>query len=143
MTAVLHNPRISTLLVADAMHHGVLACEREALLSEVAATMARARVHCVVVESGSGDAGPLWGVVSDLDLIAASTVRDLDEQTAGGSAATPVVMVYPDETLDRAAQLMTEHATAHLIVIDRIRALPIGVVSTLDLARELAPEDTG
>ena len=37
--------------------------------------MAEKRVHCVVVESGSGDAGPLWGVVSGLDLVAAASVR--------------------------------------------------------------------
>jgi CBS domain-containing protein len=138
MTAVRHDPRISTLRVADVMHAGVFTCEREALLSEVAATMARERVHCVVVESGSGDPGSPWGVVSDLDLIAAATVRELDEQTAGGSAATPVVMVSPDEVLDRAAQLMTEHATAHLVVVDGERGLPLGVVSTLDIATILA-----
>ena len=53
------------------------------------------RVHCVVVESGRGEVGPLWGVVSGLDLVAAANVRGLDEQTAGGSAASPMVMVSP------------------------------------------------
>ena len=43
--------------------------------------MARELVHCVVVESGSGEGGPLWGIVSDLDLVAAALVRDLDDQT--------------------------------------------------------------
>ena len=80
--------------------------------------------------------GPLWGIVSDLDLVAASTVRDLDDQSAGGSAATPVVTVSPNESLGRAAQLMTEHNTAHLVVVDRER--PIGVLSTIDIAAGLA-----
>lgn len=133
--------RISTLLVADAMHEGLFACEREAPLSEVAATMARELVHCVVVESGSGEAGPPWGIVSDLDLVAAALVRDLDDQTAGGSAGAPVVMVPPDETLERAAQLMTEHNTAHLIVVDREHRRPVGVVSTLDIASRLSAEN--
>ena len=101
------HPHIRKLLVAEAMHEGVFACEREAPLSEVAATMARERVHCVVVDSGSGEGAPPWGIVSDLDLVAAALVRDLDDQSAGGSAGTPVVMVTPDETLQRAAQLMT------------------------------------
>jgi CBS domain-containing protein len=140
MNAVLHHPRISGLLVADAMHDGVLTCEREALLSEVAATMAGARVHCVVVESGSGDVGPPWGIVSDLDLVAAATVRDLDEQTAGASAATPVVLVHPDETLGRAAQRMTENGTSHLVVVDRDRGFPLGVLSTLDIATILSAD---
>jgi len=138
MKTETRHPRISSLLVADAMHRGVFTCEREAPLSEVAATMARERVHCVVVESGSGEAGPPWGIVSDLDLVAAAIVRDLDEQSAGGSAATPVVTVAPGETLERAAQLMTEHNTAHLIVVDRQQQRPLGVLSTLDIAASLA-----
>jgi CBS domain-containing protein len=125
---------MSALFVLDAMHHGVFTCEREAPLSEVSATMAREHVHCVVVESGSGEAGPLWGIVSDLDLVAAASVRDLDEQSAGGSAGTPVVTVAPGETLERAAQLMTEHNTAHLIVVDSQQQRPLGVLSTLDIA---------
>ena len=103
--------RISEVYVGAAMHRGVLTCERETLLTEVARTMADHAVHCVVVESGSG---------------------------AGGSAASPIVMVTPAETLERAAQLMTEHGTAHLLVVDGPGSRPIGVLSTLDIASTLA-----
>jgi CBS domain-containing protein len=138
-TALTHQISLSRITVGEAMHAGVLSCERETPLSDVAATMARERVHCVVVESGSGEAGPPWGIVSDLDLVAAALVRDLDEQTAGGSAGAPVVAVATDETLERAAQLMTEHSTAHLIVVDG-QHRPIGVLSTLDIAASLSAE---
>ena len=143
MTTVTRQPRIAELRVAEAMHAGVIACDRDAPLSEVAETMARERVHCVVVESGGSGNGPLWAIVSDLDLVAAATVRDLDEQTAGGSAASPVVMVTEAETLERAAQLMTEHGTSHLIVTDRGRSRPVGVLSTLDLAAAVAGAGSG
>ena len=136
MKTVTRHPRIRTLLVADAMSDGVIACEREARLSEVAATMARESLHCVVVDNGSGDAGPPWGIVSALDLVAAALVRDLDEQCAGGSAGAPVVTVVPTETLERAA--MTEHNTTHLIVVEPHRQRPIGVLSTLDIAASLS-----
>ena len=116
------------------MHHGVLTCAQETPLTDVAELMADHRVHCVVVSDD--DAEALWGIVSDLDLVAAALVRDLDEQTAGGSAASPVLVVGPDETVERAAQLMTEHATAHLVVVDASQ--PVGVVSTLDVAAALA-----
>ena len=141
MKTQTRQPRIATLLVADALHPGVFTCERETPLSDVAARMASELVHCIVVESGSGDGGPPWGIVSDLDLVAAATVRDLGEQTAGGSAATPVVTVSPHETLERAAQLMTEHCSPHLIVIDTGQQLPIGVLSTLDIANALASKN--
>jgi CBS domain-containing protein len=133
--------RISQLRVADSMHVGVITCDRDTPLAEVAATMARERVHCVVVEHGSGEGGEPWGVVSDLDLVAAASVRELGEQTAGGSAATPVVLVGPEETLDRAAQLMTENGTSHLVVAERRTFRPIGVLSTIDIAAALTAAD--
>jgi CBS domain-containing protein len=137
MTGPTAPARIASLSVRDAMHGGVITCHRDTPLSEVAETMAQEHVHCVVVEAGSGENAPLWGVVSDLDLVAAATVRELDQQTAGGSAATPVLMIAPEETLERAAQLMTEHASAHLVVVDGKNILPIGILSTLDIAAAL------
>jgi signal-transduction protein with cAMP-binding, CBS, and nucleotidyltransferase domain len=125
---------LAEIRIGDAMHAGVLTCDRDEPLSEVARQMAVHSVHCMVVESGSGDGDSPWGIVSDLDLVAAATVRDLQEQTAAGSAASPVLLVTPDETLQRAAQLMTEHGTSHLLVVDGPARNPIGVLSTLDIA---------
>ena len=130
--------RLAAIKVADVMHAGVFTCDRETPLSEVAATMTRERIHCVVVESGSGERGDPWGIVSDLDLVAAATVRGLEKQLAGGSAATPIVTVAPTETLERAAQLMTEHASSRLLVVETRRRRPVGVLSTIDIAAVLA-----
>jgi CBS domain-containing protein len=131
----LRNPApLRGLEVADVMHEGVLTCPREAPLTDVAKLMAGHRVQCVVV--ADEEAAALWGVVSDLDLVAAGLVRELDAQTAGGSAASPVLTIASDETVERAAQLMTEHAAAHLIVVERSQ--PVGVLSTLDVADALA-----
>jgi CBS domain-containing protein len=119
------------------MHDGVLTYRRDESLAEVAELMATRHVHCVVVTDDLEREVPLWGIVSDLDLAAASSVRDLAEQTAGGTAGTPALTVSPDETVQRAAQLMTEHGTAHLVVVDTDRR-PIGVISTLDVAAALS-----
>lgn len=118
------------------MHSGVLTCRTDASLADVAELMATHRVHCIVVTDDPGDAGSLWGIVSDLDLAAAASVRDLVEQTAGATAATAVLTIAPDETVQRAAQLMTEHGTAHLVVVDAGRR-PVGILSTLDVAAAL------
>ena len=138
MTSNTSQQLLTDVRVGDAMHRGVLTCDREASLAEVAGVMAERSIHCIVVENASGDGGPFWGVVSDLDLVAAATVRELDDQTAGGTAASPIVMVTPTETLERAAQLMTEHSTSHLIVVDVGLLEPVGVISTLDIAAALA-----
>jgi CBS domain-containing protein len=63
---------------------------------------------------------------------------ELAGKSAGESAVTPVLMVSPDETLRRAAQLMAEHGSAHLVVTDPISLEPVGVLSTLDLAEVVA-----
>jgi CBS domain-containing protein len=121
-------------LVAEAMHDGVVSCGPETPLRDVAELMAEHRIHSVVVDEGGGR----WGVVSDLDLVAAASVRDLAAQTAGGSAASPVVTIAPGDTVDRAGQLMTEHETAHLLVVDPDTGRPVGVLSTLDVAQLLS-----
>lgn len=98
--------------------------------------MASHRVHAIVV-FGHNDSLMPWGVVSDLDLVGAIG----SGANAGAIATSPVVTVTPDDSVLHAARLMREHATAHLIVIaDADSPLPIGVLSSLDIARALATE---
>lgn len=124
--------------VADAMHWGLVSCSPEATLRAVAALMSDNQVHCVVVIDRPSRRESPWGVVSDMDLVSAATVRSLDDQTAGGTAMKPAVTVAPHEPLDLAAERMTRHGVSHLVVIDPVRQQPLGVLSTLDLACVLA-----
>jgi CBS domain-containing protein len=126
--------------VADAMHRGVLTCGLYAPLTQVARTMAEENVHCVVVWNEPSEAAetPLWGVVSDLDLVAVAASENLRDRTAGGSANTPVLMVETTEPLRRAAQMMAEHEVSHLVAVDPVTTKPVGVLSTLDIARALS-----
>lgn len=125
------------------MHPGVLTCPPETPLRDVARMMARHRIHAVIVfteDSEAEDAVGLWGVVSDLDLAMALAVDDVEGRTAGGTARTPVVTVHPDEPLDRVAELMKERRVTHVLVVSTSSERPVGVVSTLDLARAIAEE---
>jgi CBS domain-containing protein len=126
--------------VADAMNWGLVHCAPEATLHEVATLMADALVHCVVVLDAPGDRESLWGVVSDLDLVAAATVRSLDDQRAGGTAMRPAITAFPHESLETAAHRMTTNGVSHLVVVDEVRHRPVGVVSTLDVVRRLVDE---
>lgn len=130
---------LDTAKVEDVMHKGVVTCSLHAPMTVVARKMAANRIHCVVVwnEPARNEAAELWGVVSDLDLVKIAAAEDLSHRTAGVSAATPALMVTPDETLGRAAQLMAEHEVTHLVVVDPQTAKPVGVLSTLDLAAVL------
>jgi CBS domain-containing protein len=125
-----------TAYVSEAMTTGLISCSPETPLRAVARLMARNRVHAVYVfDYGHEDdeTTQLWGLVSDLDIAAAA--RKIDERTAGDSAVTPLVTVNSDDPLERAAQLMAEKGVSHLAVLDSVTRRPVGVLSTLDVAR--------
>ena len=123
--------------VGEVMHPGVIFCAPESPVRHVAGLMARYRVHAVVV-LGDDEEGGLWGIVSDSDLASVIARRELDEHTAGSMARTPLVTVCRSDSIAHAAELMCEHRVAHLLVV--VRRRPVGVVSTLDLARAAAEE---
>ncbi len=129
-------PLLEHVRVGDAMHHGILTCSPDAPLGEVAGIMARHRVHAVAVTDGDGNRPT--GVVSDLDVVAA--IAGGEELLAGQAAATEPLSVSANERLDRAAQLMTEHAVAHLVVLDPADGHPVGVLATSDVASIYAAE---
>jgi CBS domain-containing protein len=141
LTSKAHLPALGQLRVIDAMHPGLISCTPDTPLRTVARMMATYRVHAIVVTAHGEEelpGGGLWGIVSDTDLLRVAEAGDLDEQQAGTIAATEALMVASSDELARAAQLMVEHETSHLIVIERHSGRPIGVLSTLDLARALA-----
>lgn len=127
--------------VAEAMHPGVLTCPLETPLRDVARMMALYRIHAVVAfgeDTDDANGVGLWGVISDLDLVQAAVGGELEDRSAGGTAVSPVLTIAADDTLLRAAQLMSEHDVTHLVVVDRGATRPVGVLSTLDIARALA-----
>jgi CBS domain-containing protein len=131
---------LEQLQVGDAMHPGLIACVPDTPLRTVARMMATYRVHAILVtahEQEERPDGALWGVVSDTDLLRAAEFGGLAEP-AGTVAATPVLTIGPGDELARAAQIMVEHEVSHLIVVEPGSQRPIGVLSTLDVARALA-----
>ncbi len=56
---------------------------------------------------------------------------------AGEIAASEIVTIERSEDVQRAPQLMGEHECSHLIVTDPDSGRPLGVVSSLDVARAL------
>jgi CBS domain-containing protein len=130
--------RFHELEVADVMTAGVISCAPETPLRTVARLMAGYRVHAIFVLH-EGDDPQLWGLVSDLDLVAAANA-DVEDRAAGENAVTPLVLVAADDQLEHAAQLMTEYGVSHLAVVDPETQQPVGVLSTLDIARAVAAE---
>ena len=122
------------------MTAGLISCPPATPLRNVAKLMTDHRVHAIFVfDYGSEDdeTTELWGLVSDLD-IAAAAVGDVDGRTAGDSAVTPLVTVASDTPLLAAAERMAQTGSSHFAVVDSATQRPVGVLSTLDLARAIA-----
>lgn len=133
-------PSMNHATVGDTMHPGIVACNPDTSLTEVARLMSTHHVHCIAVSAASHgvDGGDLvWGLISDLDLIRAGT-RPGDEQSARALANEPVVSIRPTTPLRQAGEKMLEYGVSHMIVIDPETRRPIGVLSTLDVIGVLA-----
>ena len=130
--------RLATTPVRAAMQLGLFTCAPDDPIAAVARTMAEQSIHCVLVTGiarrGHGGEHLGWGIVSDLDLMAALNA-EAETATAGEVAGTEIVTVSPRESLALAAGLMAEHETAHLVVVSPETARPVGMLSTLDVAR--------
>ncbi len=133
-------PAIEHATVADVMHHGVLTCSPDTPLRDVAAMMVTHRVHFVAVvavhtDPVSGD-HLSWSVVSDLDLMRSVEHRDAIA-VARPITSLPTV-AGPKEPLTEIARRMDADRVSHLIVVSELGLHPLGVISSLDVARALA-----
>ena len=132
---------IAELTVGDVMRRGLITCPSDANLETIARTMAEARVHCVFItgiqrRSPTGEV-LTWGVVSDLDLVHGLR-NTAAERIAGDVATTDLVTVDPTDTLQTAVRLMTDCGTAHLVVVSSQHGRPLGMISSLDIARAVS-----
>ncbi|MGA8354083.1 MAG: CBS domain-containing protein [Solirubrobacteraceae bacterium] len=133
-------PSLEHATVADVMHPGIISCETDTTMTEMARIMATHHVHCVAImhpAQGQSGAPYLWGIVSDLDLMRAS-ISPSEEGTAGAVAQQPTISVKPTVPLRDAAEVMLRNKTSHVVVIHPETLRPIGVLSTLDIAGVVA-----
>src|SRR4051794_16477867 len=125
MPAPVATTPLAGLTAAEVMSPGLLACERDAPVRELAEMMAVNEVHAVALPDGSG-------VVTTLDIVASP-----EAATAADLASSPAT-VLPDEPLEQVARVIAETGRSHVVVVGPSSALPLGVVSTLDVAAVLA-----
>jgi len=123
-------PSLGHIWVRDAMHPGILTANPATPLRDVARQMSEHRVHAIALCESDSARKP-WGIITALD-VAAAAAGDGDT-TAGEVAATEVVTISADATLDIAAKKLSEHGLGHVIVVDEASGQPIGVLSALDI----------
>jgi len=129
-------PHFDHATVADAMHPGILSCEPDAPLTEVARMMSTHHVHCIVIRTdadASTDEPSVWGLVSDLDLLRAGVRPDAPD-TAAELAGKPAVKIETTAALRDAVQLMLAEGASHVVAVNPTSGRPVGILSTLDIA---------
>jgi CBS domain-containing protein len=135
--------KLRSMSVRDAMHPGIISCGQDTTATEIARIMANRHVHCVAVISLSHDLRQdpmIWGIVSDLDLLGAAIQSD-PPATAATLAKQPVISVRSTISVHDAARAMVENRANHVVVVDESDRVPVGILSTLDVAELLAAGD--
>jgi len=130
-------PHLDHATVADAMHPGILSCDGDATLEDVARTMSTHHVHCVVVKGAPDDPAGAWKLISDLDVLRVG-MRGNAPDTAAELAVEPVVTVATTDPLRDAAELMLARSTSHVVAVNPKTEAAVGILSTLDIAGILA-----
>ena len=130
-------PHLDHATVADAMHPGILSCDADATLEDVARMMSTHHVHCVVVKGAGDDPAGAWKLISDLDVLQAGMRGDAPD-TAAELALAPIVTVRTTDRLRDAAELMLSKATSHVVAVNPESNAAVGILSTLDIAGILA-----
>ncbi len=131
--------------VADVMHAGVISCQTDTPVNQVAALMRDHNISAVVVV----DAGHnLQGIITQSDLVKTFSIRHFERRPwnllAENIMTADVVTATPAMTLDAAATLLTERHIHRVVVVDAAQPTrPVGVCSLTDIVRALADEPAG
>ena len=132
--------------VQDWMHRGVVTCQPDTPVAEVAATMDTKDISALVVVNEHGAA---VGVISRTDLINARFVQPYMKHWHGLNAehlmTKPVISVAPDTTIHEAVQMLNEKHIHRLVVVEKAsdHLRPIGILSVTDLAKHVSDMPMG
>lgn len=117
--------------VTEVMTRATVTSRADASVDSLIALMTLHHVGCIPIVD---EHGRPTGIVTKLDLI---ECRNEPRKTAREIMMPHALTVNADETLARAASLMSFEQIHHLLVVDGDRVL-VGVVSTFDITRWIA-----
>lgn len=131
---------MNSITVAAWMHRGVITCQPETPVAEVAVTMDANDISALVVVDCDGAA---LGVISRTDLVNARFIQPYMKHWRGLNAehlmTKPVISVLADTTINEAVQLLNEKRIHRLVVVEKAsnRVRPVGILSVTDLAKHV------
>jgi CBS domain-containing protein len=122
--------------VRDVMTPDPITLKETDTIREAGLAMRSSDVGDVLVMLGGG----ICGIVTDRDIVVRTVAegRDPNRAMLGEICSRGLVHVAPDDPIERAVDLMREHAVRRLPVVDG--GAPIGILSLGDLASSRDPE---
>lgn len=128
---------MSSKLVRDVMHRGVITCWADERLSDVTQRLREYGISAIFVLDASGRAE---GVVSQTDLARAYVQGGWEHRTAEEIMTPEVLTISGDVPLDAAIQIMLDKRVHRLLIVQggRTPNRPVGVLSLSDIVRAMA-----
>ncbi|MBX0326910.1 CBS domain-containing protein [Oscillochloris sp. ZM17-4] len=130
-------------LVGEVMHRGVMTCDRETPIQDIARQMSEQDISALVVVN---EDGTMIGLISRTDLVNARLYEQYWKNWRGLTAShimvTDVVSVHAGDSLQHASkQMMERHIHRVVVVEDAEKGMrPVGVLSITDLVRDIASD---
>jgi CBS domain-containing protein len=126
--------------IRDLMTRNPRTIERSTSLAEAARLMRDEDTGVLPIVDGDR----LVGVLTDRDIAirAVGEGRDPSSTSAGDIASTTLVTIDPQQSIDEAMRLMSEHQVRRLPVTEEDGRL-VGIVSQADFARHASDERIG
>ncbi len=127
---------MTSKLIKNVMHRGAITCAPNAALHQVIRLMQEAGVHAVVVTEGE----KALGIISHIDVIR-HYGENLSRLYAKDIMSTQLISVKPEDTLEKAINLMLKNKVRRLPVVEGEQV--VGLVSTSDVLRDMLDSSLG
>jgi CBS domain-containing protein len=121
--------------VRDVMRRGVQTCRLETPVEEIAKVMAEKRAEVFIVVDVDGEA---VGMITDWE-VAGAYREDLAELRAERIMQPKAQVVAPDTLVIEAVHIMRDRKVRHLLIKgEQRREVPVGIISAMDIVRDMA-----
>jgi CBS domain-containing protein len=127
--------------ISECSNIGVVCCEVDTSIPDVAALMRKHHVgDVIVIDNTSGSRIPL-GIVTDRDIIMETVALQVDPKvfTAGDIMTAPIVAVQEEEGLIETLRVMRNNKVRRMPVVTKAGSL-FGIVTVDDIINLLAME---
>jgi len=111
---------------------GIITIRASASVLEAIETMCSHKIGALLIEA---DDGGLMGIITERDILRLCATKNgrLDNLQLADAMTRELIVGAPDNSLDEAMSLMTEHRFRHLPIMEGRR--PVGIISIGDLVK--------